>query len=131
MQGKLIRQIGLENGLTLELFDGSRPVTKDRWLVSFSARIEVEVKREYFEGTYTADFPFEDLHAKVGAKAVYLYEKTRNVIADAEKDTIFNGLKERFLNASIAYLSRPDFPRKLILRKYQEAQAQGSPWKRH
>jgi len=48
VESKLIDRVPLENGLTLEMFDRSRPVAGDRWLVSFEARIEVKVRREYF-----------------------------------------------------------------------------------
>lgn len=130
MEGKLIDKIKLENGLTLEVYDRSRRVTGDRWLVSFEARIDVEVKSEYFESMHTQGLAFEDIRTAVGERVSYRNEKTRNFIADTEKDEVFRGLKERFLGASLGYLSSPDFPRKLILRQYKEAKGQMMPWKR-
>jgi hypothetical protein len=130
MEGKLIDKIKLENGLTLEVYDRSRRVTGNRWLVSFVARIDVEVRPEYFESAQTQGLAFENIRAAVGEKVTYCHEKTRNFIADTEKDKVFRGLKERFLAASLGYLSNPDFPRKLILRQYQEANGQMMPWKR-
>lgn len=130
MEGKLIDKTKLENGLTLEVYDRSRRVTGDRWLVSFVARIDVEVRPEYFESVHTQGLAFEDIRAAVGEKVSYRNEKTRNFIPETEKDEVFGGLKERFLDASLGYLSSPDFPRKLILRQYQEAKGQMMPWKR-
>jgi hypothetical protein len=130
MEGKLIDKTKLENGLTLEVYDRSRRVTGDRWLVSFVARIDVEVRPEYFESLHTQGLAFKDIRAAVGEKVNYHNEKTRNFIAETEKDEVFRGLKERFLGASLVYLSSPDFPRKLILRQYQEAKGQMMPWKR-
>lgn len=124
MEDKQIDKIKLENGLTMELYDCSRPVAGDRWLVSLVARIEVEVKPEYFEGRHTPDDPFDAIREAVGDKATYRYEKTRNFIAETEKDDVFKLIKERFLAASIGYLSSADFPRKLILMQYKKAQAQ-------
>ncbi len=121
MKGKLIDKTKLENGLTLELYDRSREVAGDRWLVSFVVRIEADVRQEYFEGQHTPDFPFDDIRATVGDKATYRHEKTRNFIAETEKDKVFKELMERFLAASLTYLSSPDFPRKLILMQYQRA----------
>lgn len=121
MKDKLIDEIKLENGLTLELYDRSKRVAGDRWLVSFVACIEVEVRQEYFEGQHAPDLPFDDVRAAVGDKATYRHEKTRNFIAETMKDEVFEGLKERFLAASLTYLSSPDFPRKLILMQYQQA----------
>ncbi len=124
MQEKLIDKIKLENGLTLEVYDRSRSVAGDRWLVSLIARIEVEVRPEYFQGQHTPDLPFDDVRAAVGDKATYRHEKTRNFIAETKKDEVFEGLKERFLAASLTYLSSPDFPRKLILMQYQRARGE-------
>lgn len=121
---KLIDKIELENGLTLELHDRSRPVAGDRWLVSFLARIDVEVKPEYFEGQDSANLSFDAIQKGVGDKVTYRYEKTRNFISETEKDDVLKGLKDRFLNVSLGYLSSPDFARKLILRKYEDSKVQ-------
>ena len=130
MEGKQIDKIKLENGLTMELYDCSRPVAGDRWLVSLVARIEVEVRPEYFEGKHTPDDPLDAIQAALGDKATYRHEKTRNFIAETEKDDVFKLLKERFLAASTGYLSSADFPRKLIMLQYKKAQSQLANWRR-
>lgn len=129
MEGKLIDKIELENGLTLELYDRSRRVAGDRWLVYFVARIEVEVRPEYFEGQHTSDLLFDDIRAAVGDRATYRHGKTRNFVTETKKDEVFEGLKERFLAASLGYLSAADFPRKLILMKYQQVRGGLAHWK--
>jgi len=121
VESRLIENMHLENGLALEMFDKSRPIAGDRWLVSFEARIEVEVRREYFRNQHKADVSFEDIRAAVGERVLYCYETVRNFIGKTEKDDIFKELKKRFLNTNIGYLSGPDFPPRLILRKYKEA----------
>jgi hypothetical protein len=63
----------------------------------------------------------DKLKAVLGDKVVYRYEKQRNFIAENEKDSILNGLKERFLNTTLSYLSSPEFPGRLIVKRYQEA----------
>ena len=121
MDEKLVDKIKLENGLTLEVYDRSRVVAEDLWVVSFVARIDVEVRPEYCESLQTKGLSFEDIRAAVGEKVSYCNEKTRNFIAETEKDEVFRGLKERFLVADLDYLSSPDFPRKPILRQYHQA----------
>jgi hypothetical protein len=129
MEEKLIDKIKLENGLTLELFDRSKPVAGDRWLVSFAARVELEVKPEHFKGQDTEDVPFKDIQAVLGEKTTYFYEKKRNFIAETEKEEVLNSLKDRFLNATLTYLSSADFPCKLILKQYQQAKGRLVSWK--
>ena len=123
--------MGLDNGLTLEVFDNSRCVGGDRWLVSFEARIEVEVKPEYFEDRHKTDVPFEDIRAVLGEKVTYRYEKVRNFVAENEKDEVFTGLRKHFLWTNLGYLSSTNFPQRLILRRYQDALSPAMAWKRH
>jgi len=130
VESRLIERISLENGLTLEMFDNSRHVAGDRWIVFFEARIEVEVKREYLQDQHKVGVPFEDIRTALGETVLYRYEKVRNFIAETEKNEVFKGLKERFLNTSLGYLSSPEFPRKMILRKYQDVLSPATVWKR-
>ena len=121
MEGTLIRQIKLDNGLTLEMFDLSRHVAGGRWLVSFEARIEVRVRPEYFVEDSRTHIDLEGIQALLGEIVTYRYTKERNFIAESEKDAILKVLEEHFLDATLCYLSSPEFPRGLILSRYQEA----------
>ena len=127
MDGKLIENMTLENGLTLEIHDRSRRVTGDRWLVSFEARIDIPVVSEYVEDPGLEGLSFDIIRKAVGAKVTYRYEKSRNFISEKEKDHIFNGLKERFIETTLPYFSGASFPGKVILSKYQESQRASKP----
>ena len=59
MEKKLVDEIKLKNGLTLLLYDRSKLLAGDRWLIALEAYMEVEVKPEYLEG---------ELSARVGGK---------------------------------------------------------------
>jgi hypothetical protein len=111
----------LDNGLALEMFDLSKQVAGGRWLVSLEARIDVSVKPEYFVEDSGTHVDLEGIQALLGEMVTYRYKKERNFIAEKEKDAIFKVLKERFLDTTLCYLSSPEFPRRLILRRYQEA----------
>lgn len=119
MQEKPVDIIKLDNGLILEIHDRSRRVAEDRWLVSFVARINIPVKPEYFGEMNGVGIAVEKIQKTVGKTVAYDYEKKRNFVVEDEKDRVFNGLKERFLTATLPYLSRTGFPRKVILSKYQ------------
>jgi hypothetical protein len=130
MEGKLIDKVKLENGLVLQLYDRSRRVAGGRWLVSFEARIDIWVKPEYFEGQGSESPSFEAIQETLGEKVTYDYEKTRNFVAETEKDEILKGLKERFLNTTLTYFSSPKFPRNVILSRYGQARGNAKPWNR-
>jgi len=118
MENRLIGKMPLENGLTLELYDRSRIVAGDRWLVSFAVRLEVPVVPEYFIGDDSTDVSLEAVMKAVGDKAVYQFEKERNFISEDKKQDVFDGLKQLFLDANLGYLSSRNFPSRLILRQY-------------
>jgi len=124
MEGRLIEKIRLENGLTLEMFDHSRHVAGDRWLVTFEARVEVKVKPEYFADDPKTSISLDDVRALLGEKATYRYTKERNFIAETEIEAVLKDLKERFLETNLGYVSSPEFPRKFVHRKYKEAYSQ-------
>jgi len=126
----LVERMRLDNGLVLELYDSSKPVAGDRWMVGFAARIEVAVKPDLFSDLATSNLSFEDLRRVVGERAVYRYEKLRNFIDAERKADVFRGLREDFLKTNLGYLSSPHFPRKLILRKYFDAQHSARRWSR-
>ena len=130
MEGKLIEKIRLENCLTLEMFDHSRHVAGDIWLVSFGARVEVKVKPEYFVGDSETGISIENVRALLGEKVTYRYTKEHNFVAETEIEAVLKGLKERFLDTSLGYVSSPEFPRRFVHRKYKEAHSQMLLWKR-
>jgi hypothetical protein len=117
----LIGNIELENGLVLKMFDLSRPVAGDRWIVSFEARIEVKIKPQYFDLNHTSPVSLDDIRALLGQKIVYRYKKERHFVGEHEKKEVLNHLKQNFLETGLRYLSSYLFPQKFILRRYKEA----------
>jgi hypothetical protein len=127
MRKKLISKIDLDNGLTLELYDRSKVVAGDRWLISFIARIDVDVKKEYFK-EFDSEIPFREIKALLGDQVTFSYEKSRNFVDEKEKDGLLSDLKDNFLKSDLQYLSSRNFPQKLILSKYNQASSPGPRW---
>ncbi|MFC1863920.1 hypothetical protein ACFL1Z_08225 [Thermodesulfobacteriota bacterium] len=123
----MISKIDLDNGLTLELYDRSKVVAGDRWLVSFIARIDVDVRKEYFNG-FDSEMPFKEIKASLGERVTYSYEKSRNFIDENEKDEVLLDLKDKYLKSDLQYLSSPEFPQKLIISKYKQTSSPGPKW---
>ena len=51
MQSKLIKTIDLENRMQLNLYDGSKKLAGDRWLVSLIIRMEIPVNEVLTDGS--------------------------------------------------------------------------------
>lgn len=108
--GKLVEVRNLPNGLTLEIWDYSRKLAGDRWLVGMLAQIEVKVGAEHF----SAPEMFERFLQETGGVIYYRYRKERHFVDEKEKNQVFETIKEHFLKAALEYLSHPSFRDRLI-----------------
>jgi len=108
--GKLVEKISLTNGLVLEIWNYSRRLAGDRWLVGMLAQIVVEAPREAFSRQELYEIFCEEEEGKV----YYRYRKERTFVDEQEKEALFEQLKNRFLEAALNYLSHPSFRERLI-----------------
>ena len=120
MEEVLINTIDLENGLRLKLFDRSRKLAGDRWLVSFIARIEIPIKDSLLKGDGSSLLNFDEAVKALGEKLLFEQKRERVYIDEKEKDEVMKKIQDSFLSASISYLSRSDFPEKYILKKFND-----------
>jgi len=120
MEEVLINTIDLENGLRLKLFDRSRKLAGDRWLVSFIARIEILIKDSLLKGDGSSLLNFDEAVKALGEKLLFEQKRDRIYIDEKEKDEVMKKIQDSFLSASISYLSRSDFPEKYILKKFND-----------
>ena len=126
MEEEPIEKIPLENGLTLELYDRSRRLAGDRWLVHLFGSITIDVEAHYPKDDSLP--PLETVKKALGDTIRYSFDKKSHFVDESEKDSEFETLRSDFLNTGLAYVSRPGFAGKLILRRYNE-QLSGQPWR--
>ncbi|GBC62864.1 hypothetical protein DENIS_3848 [Desulfonema ishimotonii] len=120
MKEKVIKTLHLENGLDLILCDASRKIIGDRWLVKFTAKIEVptdQLRRDMADRV-TVDPAV--VSEGLGPNVIFEQQRERNFIDDINKAAVFKELHDSFLDSTFAYLSHPDFPSKFILKKFRE-----------
>ncbi|NPA49506.1 MAG: hypothetical protein GXO20_05940 [Thermodesulfobacteria bacterium] len=108
--GKLVESIPLENGLVLEIWNYSRRLAGDRWLVGMLAQIGVEAPPEAFSRRELYEVFLEEEEGRV----YYRYRKERTFVDEREKEALFEELKNRFLEVAVGYLSHPSFRERLI-----------------
>ncbi len=120
MEEKLVKKFELENGQTLIISDCSRMISEDAWIVKIKARMDVPVKKNLFLREDQKDIVFEDIVDKVGKAAVYEYEAERNFVMEKDKNKIFEKLLNDFSGTIVKYISKPEFPGKLVLKKYKD-----------
>lgn len=112
----------LNNDLDQVIFFRIKHIAGDRCQVTFAVEIDVDIKADYFKNEPLSDLDINHVRELLGEKTSYKYSKVRNFIAEDEKEKIFEGLKQQFLDSNLSYISSAVFPVKLIKRNYIIAQ---------
>jgi len=129
MEELLIKTIDLENGLELKLFDSSRKLAGDRWLVSLIARIEIPTDELSLEKDGSLSINVDEVRKVLGEKLLFEQKREKIFIDEREKDEVLKEIQDSFLSSSLSYLSHSAFPQKYILKKFNEKIKKGSWYK--
>ena len=122
MPKNLIETITLPNGLLLELWNQSRPMAGDRWLISLLAKVEVPVLPEHFSTLDNGEQACRDLLAAYGDPLVFTQEKTRHFVDENNIDHVLAELCQRFKDNLLSYLGNPRFAPLYVMKKYGDLQ---------
>jgi len=118
MEKNLIKKVSLNNGLKLELYDASKKVAGDRWLVKLAAKIEIPVTN-YLQGLGQG-MDANDIQKTLGRTVIYEKNIERNFIDKNERKSVLNGFCDSITETALAYLSTSNFPKQFIAKKYKE-----------
>ena len=127
--GNPLRTIPLGNGLMLEIYDQSRKVAGDRWLVKLVVKINIPIERLSGDTGALRPDDVRAIQASCGNYIRFEQKLERNFIDGKQKDAVFQDLMTSYLNRARGYLSHPDFPQQCALRDYRKRQ-QRNTWYR-
>jgi hypothetical protein len=117
---RLLDRHPLLSGLTLELWDHSRPVAGDRWWVCLEIRIAIPV------GAGTLPPELQARAAQVvealGEEIIFSQREARNFIAASEAPALLQDMQDRILALAPAYFGHANFPGGFIRKKFIERQ---------
>jgi hypothetical protein len=115
---RLIARHPLNNGLTLEFWDHSRPVVGDRRYVHLETRITIPVRAD------TLPPELKPLAGQVrgalGEEITFSQPEARNFIAASEAPETLKDMQDRILALAPGYFGHADFAARFIRRKYAE-----------
>lgn len=114
------KRIELENRHALEIFDDSRKIGADAYVVIMTAKMKIPVEKKLFTTGPVGDDTFNDILETLGSPIVYQYRVERNMIMAQEKDDVLDNLVDTFLENTGQYVAKPQFPEKLVLKEYKE-----------
>lgn len=118
--GQLVKSVPLENGLTVFFHSISKKLPGGRCQLQLFITIPLEIKEGYFEG-HERDRAAIEAFRKASAEGLcFRQEKVRNFTEESKAKSILDNMCDEFMNASRSYLSKGDFEKKSVLRKYME-----------
>lgn len=118
--GPLIRKIELENGQTLKMFDLSRKISADAYVVTMQATMEIKVEPGLFAQEPISGMTIDEIRDTLGEKVIYEYRLERNFILDHEKEDVLASLVDTFLKNMGQYIAHPRFAPKLVLKQFKD-----------
>jgi hypothetical protein len=122
---KLIEEITLSNGLTLEIFDLSRPVAADTFKVEISFQTKVDLKESYF----ASPEDYAQVKNIMGDELTYENKRVRSFVYEKDQDSVREDLINTFKNNSLDYVASVNFPQKLALSMLEDIKK--NPYKYH
>jgi hypothetical protein len=120
----LIEEKNLSNRMRLRLYDHSRRLAADRWLIRLHGEAQI-IPAPEFLAEIREDDPelLTTMREQLGAGVVFTLDKERRFVAEEEKQEAFTELLSQVNNHMLAYLASPTFPEKLFRRRREELKA--------
>ncbi|MBW2603067.1 MAG: hypothetical protein JRE28_01965 [Deltaproteobacteria bacterium] len=120
MKEKLIKTLDLENGLQLNVYDASRKLVGDRWLVSLIVRMDVPVTEALKKNGRQSTESIDEIKDMLGDSVLFEKKREKIFVDTDKKETAFKELCDMFLNSSLNYLSKEIFPKQYVLKTYKD-----------
>ena len=126
MKEKLRNSMELENGMRLNIYDCSKRMAGDRWLVSLIVRMEIPVMKVLTHDGHQLPEVVNEVVNLLGESVLFEQKRERIFVDEGQKEAILQELLDMFLSSTIGYLSDEKFPRQYVLKKYREEIKKGS-----
>jgi hypothetical protein len=123
MEEQLFKTIDLDSGLKINIYDVSKKMGKDRWLVSMKIQMDIPISKIVWnrsEPSGPSGPSMDDIHKVLGPSVCFEQTIQRVFIAETEKEKLFKQFYDSFMNGSLDYFSHPSFAPNFIIKKYRE-----------
>ena len=97
MESNFVKSVGLENNLQLKIYDNSRKIAGDRWLVKMIAQVDIPVSSvlETLHDLHNDPNGNRDEILKLlGSTVIFEQKRERFFIDESKKETVFNELSD-------------------------------------
>ena len=120
--GEILNKRRLENDMELILYDYSRSMTEDRWIVEIHCKAFIPLNESFWAAVSDEDSRHNSvIREMLGDKLVFASSKKRIFVKAEERDALLREMVQQLYDSTLAYLNRLDFPRRLFEKQYRDA----------
>ncbi len=101
------------------MFDESKKMIGDRWLVILAAKLEIPIDNVFTNKNMAIDV--NEIKGALGEKIVFKLKRERIFIDESEKDVTFNNIFKLFTDNSLSYIIKDGFSEAFVLKRFKEA----------
>lgn len=118
---EIIEQRSLENTMTLTVYDQSKKMAGDRWLIKIICEAELPVDEGFFSRVPEEDIALQaEVREAMAGSVRFSVTKERTFVAESERIALVERMVTEIMDNMAGYLNRSEFPEKLFVSKYRE-----------
>lgn len=119
--GRIIERHQLDNGTEIVLYDHSRPMSADRWIVELQCVAYILINESYWNIAAGEDQQIlEGLRKKIGDRLTHTFSQKRIFVSEEECEQLLQEMVHQVYSGMMEYLKKPNFPSKLFKKLYHE-----------
>ncbi|MBU0993715.1 MAG: hypothetical protein KJ737_14575 [Proteobacteria bacterium] len=118
MKEKLIKVHKLDNNQELEIYDLSRKIAEDTWVVIAIIRMNININNLFMKDEKELPVTIADIKDILGENVLFEIKIEKNFIHHSNKNNELKQLVDSFLKTNIGYISKHAFPGKYVLKEY-------------
>jgi hypothetical protein len=117
----IIEQRVLENNMTLTVYDQSKKMVGDRWLIKIVCEVEIPVGEDFFSRIPETDLDLQAaIRESMAGSVRFSVVKEKTFVAETERLSLVDLMTRQIQENMVTYLNRPEFPERLFARRYGE-----------
>lgn len=120
MEDKILKQVKLQNDLTVTMIDRSKKLIGDRYQVILHAEMKIPIRQEIIQADEHLGSCMADLQRLFGDHVLFFQKREKTFVDENDKESLLSAMIESFITDMIPYLSRPDFSVRFINKQYAD-----------
>lgn len=118
---RVIERHHLDNGTEIVLYNHSRRMSADRWIVELQCVAYIPIDDSYWSMVEQEDLKILDgIRKKIGDRLTHTFSNKRLFVPEEEREELLREMVHQVYGGMMEYLKKPNFPAKLFKKLYHE-----------